>query len=286
VTPRRFTGQRWDQDTKLYLYGARWYHPALARFIQADTMVPDPANPQSLNRYSYVLNNPLRYTDPSGHWEREDAGYVYIPPPPPPPSVSEVVVWLICDEMLPNAQSDIASEIGVSNSVARWGVVPSLWAYRKTGNWWMLMAMADPKLQAYLKWKNMVQLGADWDHKKDVRERFGDWSRDDATGYLYNYDVWSNTHYGYVGRRAGFTATELKAGAGVAQITDHTSDPSYWRTWFDEPYDQAAIQIGIELYDTYQLDVTPATFMEVFNEHTHLLHRIGPASGGGGGGGG
>jgi len=30
--------------------------------------VPQPGNPGSLNRYSYVLNNPLRYTDPSGHW--------------------------------------------------------------------------------------------------------------------------------------------------------------------------------------------------------------------------
>jgi hypothetical protein len=30
--------------------------------------VPDPANPQSLNRYSYCLNNPLRYIDPSGHF--------------------------------------------------------------------------------------------------------------------------------------------------------------------------------------------------------------------------
>jgi hypothetical protein len=32
-----------------------------------DTIVPDPANPQSFNRYTYTLNNPLRYTDPSGH---------------------------------------------------------------------------------------------------------------------------------------------------------------------------------------------------------------------------
>ena len=29
--------------------------------------MPNPANPQSLNRYSYCLNNPLRYIDPSGH---------------------------------------------------------------------------------------------------------------------------------------------------------------------------------------------------------------------------
>lgn len=39
----------------------------LGRFAQADTIVPDPGNPQSLNRYSYVLNNALKYTDPTGH---------------------------------------------------------------------------------------------------------------------------------------------------------------------------------------------------------------------------
>jgi len=48
-------------------YGARYYDPTLGRFVQADTIVPNPANPQDLNRYSYVRNNPLRYRDPSGH---------------------------------------------------------------------------------------------------------------------------------------------------------------------------------------------------------------------------
>ena len=46
---------------------SRFYDPAIGRFLQPDTIVPDPANPQSLNRYSYVLNNPMRYTDPTGH---------------------------------------------------------------------------------------------------------------------------------------------------------------------------------------------------------------------------
>jgi len=36
--------------------------------VQADTLVPEPGNPQALNRYAYVNNNPLKYTDPSGHW--------------------------------------------------------------------------------------------------------------------------------------------------------------------------------------------------------------------------
>jgi len=51
----------------LYDYNARFYDPYLNRFVSADTIVPDPANPQSLNRYSYVCNNPLKYTDRSGH---------------------------------------------------------------------------------------------------------------------------------------------------------------------------------------------------------------------------
>jgi uncharacterized protein RhaS with RHS repeats len=48
-------------------YGARYYDPVVGVFIQADTIVPQPGNPQSLNRYAYTLNNPLRYRDPSGH---------------------------------------------------------------------------------------------------------------------------------------------------------------------------------------------------------------------------
>ncbi|MCB8989634.1 MAG: hypothetical protein H6665_03365, partial [Ardenticatenaceae bacterium] len=46
---------------------ARYYVPTLNRFASADTIVPDPSNPQSFNRYSYTINNPLKYTDPSGH---------------------------------------------------------------------------------------------------------------------------------------------------------------------------------------------------------------------------
>ena len=66
-TNYRFTGQRWDQGHGLYWYNSRWFDPLIGRFMQADTIVPQPGNPQALNRYSYVLGNPLRYTDPTGH---------------------------------------------------------------------------------------------------------------------------------------------------------------------------------------------------------------------------
>ncbi len=66
-TDYRFTGQRQESGIGLYDYGARFYDPVLGRFVSADTLVPEPGNPQSLNRYSYCLGNPLAGGDPTGH---------------------------------------------------------------------------------------------------------------------------------------------------------------------------------------------------------------------------
>ena len=63
-----FTGQRVEAGLGLLDYRARFYAPVLGRFVSADTLVPNPGNPQDLNRYAYVRNNPLRYTDPTGHY--------------------------------------------------------------------------------------------------------------------------------------------------------------------------------------------------------------------------
>ncbi len=64
----KFTDQEKDRETGLYNYDARLYDPVLGRFTMADTLLPDLYNPQALNRYAYVLNNPLIYTDPTGHY--------------------------------------------------------------------------------------------------------------------------------------------------------------------------------------------------------------------------
>ncbi len=71
-TDKLFTGQREIAGLGLYHYGARFYSPKLGRFLSADSIVPGYANPQNLNRFSYVTNNPLRYTDPTGHMEEDD----------------------------------------------------------------------------------------------------------------------------------------------------------------------------------------------------------------------
>jgi RHS repeat-associated protein len=73
-TDREFTGQILDQ-TGLYYYNARYYDPAIGRFISPDTIIPHFGDSQSLNRYSYCRNNPLKYIDPSGHDDQDGDGY-------------------------------------------------------------------------------------------------------------------------------------------------------------------------------------------------------------------
>ncbi|OGY75451.1 MAG: hypothetical protein A2550_03625 [Candidatus Jacksonbacteria bacterium RIFOXYD2_FULL_43_21] len=73
-----FTDQEKDDESGLMYYGARYYDPVIGRFTSVDPVVADTgrkefvqalANPQLLNGYSYVGNNPLKYVDPNGENE-------------------------------------------------------------------------------------------------------------------------------------------------------------------------------------------------------------------------
>ena len=67
-TERFFTGQVEDADASLYYYNARYLSTGIGRFISPDSIVPNPSDPRDHNRYAYVRNNPLKYTDPSGYY--------------------------------------------------------------------------------------------------------------------------------------------------------------------------------------------------------------------------
>jgi RHS repeat-associated protein len=67
ITDRDFTGQPQNRAVGLLYYQARYYVPGIGRFASADTIIPDPAQPQTFNRYTYVFNRPLVLNDPSGH---------------------------------------------------------------------------------------------------------------------------------------------------------------------------------------------------------------------------
>jgi RHS repeat-associated protein len=67
ITDRGFTGHRHNDGLGLVYMNARYYVGSIGRFASADSVVPNAANPQAFNRFSYGYNNPIRYTDPSGH---------------------------------------------------------------------------------------------------------------------------------------------------------------------------------------------------------------------------
>lgn len=64
--PRGYTGHEHLDKLGLIHMNGRVYDPEIARFLSADPIVQAPNNLQSLNRYSYVMNNPMKFTDPSG----------------------------------------------------------------------------------------------------------------------------------------------------------------------------------------------------------------------------
>lgn len=71
-TTRGFTGHETVDGSDVIHMNARLYDPLLGRFLQADPLIQAPGNLQSWNAYTYVFNNPLRYTDPTGMLGQEE----------------------------------------------------------------------------------------------------------------------------------------------------------------------------------------------------------------------
>ena len=115
---------------------------------------------------------------------------------------------------------------------------------------------------ALLAWAAKVRQDGDWDHKPKIAARFrsctstgaGYWHLYGST--LYYYDVWSNVHYGYVGRAAGFSTSTLLDGAGLEQIGSNLARLNWpSRTpgvpglrAFDDAHDRSSVGVGIDLY--------------------------------------
>jgi len=111
-TDRGFTGHEMDASTGLINMNARLYDPVLGRFISADTIVPSPGNMQGFNRYSYVLNNPLLYIDPTGHsWWTNFRDSVLKP-------VVIVVVAVVVAYYAPPLGASVASALSATGTAA------------------------------------------------------------------------------------------------------------------------------------------------------------------------
>jgi RHS repeat-associated protein len=68
TTRRGYTGHEQADEVGIIHMNGRIYDPRLGRFLQADPFVQAPRDSQSFNRYSYVFNNPMAYTDPTGYF--------------------------------------------------------------------------------------------------------------------------------------------------------------------------------------------------------------------------
>jgi RHS repeat-associated protein len=71
TTDQAFTGQKYD-NSGLQFFNARYYDPQIGQFISPDTLVPDPSLVIDYNRYAFGRGNPLRYSDPTGHYSDDE----------------------------------------------------------------------------------------------------------------------------------------------------------------------------------------------------------------------
>jgi uncharacterized Zn-binding protein involved in type VI secretion len=115
------------------------------------------------------------------------------------------------------------------------------------------------------QWAALVGTNRPWDHKRPIRNAFGESAYDPATGKALDFTIWSNLHYGFVGRAAGFDESTLLDGAGLANKAAHENFFSglYDKARFfmgagsdlrnaDQPADQVAIKSGFDLWNDYQ----------------------------------
>lgn len=121
-------------------------------------------------------------------------------------------------------------------------------------------------LLAYFIWWDAVRDHARWDHKPKLENKFKLKESDDYylpirgdTEHEYFYDIWSNIHYGYVGSAAGFDSDTLHKFA-------ESGGPGTGKT---DDGDKLSLQIGIDLWNKYHLNLTKSNVINEILSHTN-----------------
>jgi hypothetical protein len=232
----------------LLWYGSRHYDPALGRFTSPDTIIPDPSNSQSWDRYAYTFNNPVLYVDPDGHAPCKP-GYRCVTPIA---DKRDVTKWLVA-AAVDIAESEEMQSVKEANSEFR-------------------------KLDAIAEFESVVADGMKYDVKDKMLEEFkGDPIK--IGDNWYEYSTAGNIIYGFYGKEAGWSDFELYAGAGKAQIEDHflrdegdlgPLRPPYYGDTVDDHF---AVKFGIYLYDNYYADdgiLTVADLLDAFENYGYV----------------
>jgi len=254
-------------DFGLMYYNARYYDPALGRFTSADTLIPNPGNPQSWDRYAYVRNNPIGRTDPTGHMDDDGSLYGSMTP-----DRRDLTRWLL------------RACIDSANS-------PEMQFLRHNNDAFFMKALVSPVLAALgsvgnmILFKSYVGDGKKYDVKDQIRSTLG-FEIIILDDQAYEYSTAGNMLYGFYGRAAGYSSEILHAGAGVAQLSDHRrcgDEMGPLKTYmYDTVDDYYAVEFGIYLYDNYYDDgvlteLEMVTALRTFPDRDKLNHVPMPA---------
>lgn len=212
----QYTGQEKDLETGLNYYDARYYDSHIHRFTQPDGFVQNIYDPQALNRYSYVRNNPLRYKDPDGHFFREIFNmvigaaighYIGLVTMPKPASNPKYAIPPNVSNNNSKTNNLVSSGSTVKNNSAT--LTPKNPNYGPLPQTPPGVNISGNIQQAYanrfnpLYFPNKVKAGGDWDYK-DKRSPVND-------------EDFGNVHYGVAGMASGYTRYELQVAAGFYQ---------------------------------------------------------------------
>ncbi|AEB13242.1 polymorphic toxin type 44 domain-containing protein [Treponema succinifaciens] len=148
------------------------------------------------------------------------------------------------------------------------------------------------------KWISMVNTNKPWDHKKKIQEKFGMIAVKDRpflgknkqlkfsqlSYHKYQYhdyflDVWSNIHYGFVGRYCGFSEKTLLTGSDFQQAVANIKNANF--KGGDDQADKITMQLGMDLYTRYKDKIEKLTYQIILDElekldtigQSRLLHK-------------
>jgi RHS repeat-associated protein len=270
LTKYTYTGQYSDSYINLLWYGSRHYDPALGRFIQPDSIVPLASQgTQAYDRYAYTNNNPVRYTDPTGHSIGPVFGAIFLgcviaggilaydifttsptkADRVPAPTSKDVTSWTV-DRINDTASSPVMKAL--------------------QDNW----ASPNPlnKAGALKAWVGLVTENGIWDYKKDINGAgilsakgnvaFGDTKM--------NFQAVANATYGMYAADMGLPQWLGESGAGVAQLSQDPKTSGGFDTYGDDPYDNYWVKFGYWFYKQYGSDfgsLTPADLKNGINTY-------------------
>lgn len=285
-----FTGKEWDSEDSLNHFLFRDYSPRLGRFMGPDPLQGNIGNPQSLNRYAYVLNNPGNLIDPLGlcehsaTWQDEDGTVHVICLDPEDPdegrgerndaigsgpgrsggcSISMglfSINFAACPggggsggrgrEHAPDKKKP-SPKLGICPNVPAKPGYSDLNSDIAVAEQMKKLTYTEPAVSAGLFYELNKNQGP-WGNYKYIKntDDFG------SLNPKSPFEDYGNFHYGAVGAAAGYPLPVLLRAAGWYQERSGTSDPSFGHWYGDAPYgddpkDQQQIKAGFQFYENH-----------------------------------